>query len=386
MVTQLIPLPPELWRALPGHARFADLVAVAGLGDAWRPISLTPDLTVASLAGLIVPLAALILVASLPAERVRALLPWLLGAVAVNCLLGVAQIAGGAQSGFYRYSVTNLGAAVGFFSNRNHNAVLLAMTFPMLAIWVRTPTRDRRAATLLRPSVAIAAAVFLLPMLLVAGSRAGLLLALAGAGFGWWHLWRTRSLAPVHATAGRLRRLTRLLPFAAAGIVLVAALLLARAEAITRFVDASFADDPRAQFTPIMLRITGDFLPFGSGFGSFDPIFRAYEPFEMLRPIYLNHAHNDLLELIMTGGIPAACVAMLFVLWLVCRVLRLFRIGGRGRAHDFGYLAAAMILIMLASSLVDYPLRTPLLGALFAICSGWLGALDEPSERRLSEG
>jgi O-antigen ligase len=384
MVAQLVPLPPDLWRALPGHARFADLVAATGQDDVWRPISLTPDLTLASLTGLIVPLAALILAASIPPERCRKILPWLLGAVALSCLWGLAQVAGGPQSGFYRYSVTNLDAAVGFFSNRNHNAVLLAAAFPMLAIWMRAPTRHTRVHPLARRWVAIASAVFLIPMLLVTGSRGGLLLGFAGAAFAAWYLWRTRDLVAAVAPSGRFGRLVRFLPFVAAGIVVVAALLLARAEAITRIFGESLADDPRAHFTPLVFRITKDFMPFGSGFGSFDPVFRAYEPAEALRPLYFNHAHNDLLELAMTGGIPALLIILLFFIWFA-RIIALLIRARRGRGADFGFLAAAIIVSTLASSLVDYPLRTPLLAALFAICCAWLGGLEEPSEKRSPE-
>src|ERR1700761_6619056 len=42
---QLVPLPPGLWRALPGRADFAATYAVAGMAAPGMPLSLAPDAT-----------------------------------------------------------------------------------------------------------------------------------------------------------------------------------------------------------------------------------------------------------------------------------------------------------------------------------------------------
>ena len=58
---QLAPLPPEIWAELPGRATVAEVSAVMGLGDAWRPLSLAPDRSINALLSLTVPAAALLL-------------------------------------------------------------------------------------------------------------------------------------------------------------------------------------------------------------------------------------------------------------------------------------------------------------------------------------
>lgn len=372
MAVQLIPLPPEMWTKLPGHAPFAASADVAGMAQPWRPLSLTPDLTLASLVSLVVPAAALLIFGSVPLERTYILLPCLLIGAGLSALLGLGQIVGGPQSGLYRYEVTNIQSAVGLFSNRNHQAVLLAMTFPMLALWVNMPTRDPRNRSI-RYWVAGAASIFLVPMVVITGSRAGLALAVLGMAFAWWQIV-TQTRSRERLTFDRRVLMTRIVPALGAVVLIALVIYLSKAEAIDRLLTTSFRDDPRAQFTPVLLRMSADFLPVGSGFGSFDQMFRYYEPVELLRTTYLNHAHNDVLELLITGGVPAAIVALLFLGWALPRIIAVIRARSPSRSDGFAKLAAAMLVLMLASSIVDYPLRTPLLSVLFAISCGWLVA------------
>lgn len=385
MMAQLVPLPPSVWQALPGHGQFAPFIGAAGAGDHWRPLSLTPDLTLASLVGLGVPATALIAFASLPQERTHQLLPYLLIAAALSAVVGLGQLVGGPNSAFYRYAVTNEGSAVGLFSNRNHQALFIAMVWPMLALWVTgrglEPSQKR-----LRRWIAGTAAMALIPMVLVTGSRAGLLLAVAGLAFAAWFL---RADARASRQPSKLPPwLRRAAPALIVSVIVAAGLLAAffsRDEAIQRLYATNLADERRLAQLPVLLRIAGDFLPFGSGFGGFDPVYRYYEPDALLAPTYLNHAHNDVLELVITGGVPAAAIALVFLLWMAGRLLDLKgRLPGTTRDH-FAYLAGAMIVLALLASVADYPLRTPIHALLFAFASGWLAA-PRPVGRGRSAG
>lgn len=374
MMVQLIPLPPTLWTALPGHGQLLPFLQVTGHTESWRPLSLTPDLTLASLVGLGVPAAALIGFASLPEDKTHRLLGCLLIVGGLSVLLGLGQLAGGPQSGFYRYAVTNAGAAVGLFSNRNHQAFFLAMIWPMLALWATRRGLDAQQRSV-RRWVGWAGAVALIPMVTVTGSRAGLVLALIGMGLALWLLRANASRSPDPSrSSGWLRRAAPALT--AFGVLAMGALtiFLSRGEAIQRLLTTSLAEESRFSFLPVLLRMAGDFFPFGSGFGSFDPVFRFYEPKELLDPTYLNHAHNDLIELVITGGLPALAVALAFLAWAIRRALAL-RVGLAGSEGErFAFLGAAMILLLLLASLADYPLRTPIHAVLFALASGWLAA------------
>jgi hypothetical protein len=53
----LVPLPPSLWRSLPGREPTAYGFALMGMAEPWLPLSLARDRTVASLLSLLPPLA-----------------------------------------------------------------------------------------------------------------------------------------------------------------------------------------------------------------------------------------------------------------------------------------------------------------------------------------
>jgi O-antigen ligase len=381
MAVQLIPLPPALWAALPGHGQLARFIDATGGQASWRPLSLTPDLTLASMVGLAVPAAALVGIASLPEARSFKLLSWLLGAALLGALLGIAQLAGGEGSGFYRYAVTNSEAAVGFFANRNHQAIFLVTVWPMLAAWA-TQSLENPNERRFRHWTAVAGAVALLPMILITGSRAGAVLAAVGLAAGWW---LRRGMGGNPAAPSRFSKLWNVLP-AVAGVAFVGvAILLSRAEAVERLFATNLPEESRFAYWPLLTRIGTDFFPFGIGFGAFDPIFRFYEPNWALRPTYLNHAHNDVLELFITGGLPAVLVALTFLIWLARRMLGAASSARRSRPsvrHRFALLGGSIIAITLLGSILDYPLRTPLFGMLFAFACFWLAASDNPGQAR----
>lgn len=166
----------------------------------------------------------------------------------------------------------------------------------------------------------------------------------------------------------------RAAPVLAIAAAIGAAVILPRADAFDRLYSTSVAEETRIAFVPTLLRVAADFFPFGSGFGSFDPVFRFYEPDDLLARTYLNHAHNDLLELVITGGLPALLVAFAFLFWAARRCLSTVRHDRNSRRGRFATLASVIIVLALLSSLVDYPLRTPAFAMIFAFACGWLGA------------
>src|SRR5262245_31218571 len=107
MALQLVPLPPAIWTSLPGRAPVVAGASVIGIEQPWRALSTSPDLTLDSLASMVVPFAALLGMAALDREGRERLLPVLIGIALISALLGIAQISGGATSPFYMYRVTN---------------------------------------------------------------------------------------------------------------------------------------------------------------------------------------------------------------------------------------------------------------------------------------
>jgi O-antigen ligase len=149
-------------------------------------------------------------------------------------------------------------------------------------------------------------------------------------------------------------------------VVIMAALLgLAlwasdRSTALTRIVGQDVAADMRVRAWATVQSMLDTHWVMGSGFGSFPDVYKIFEPDHLLQPSYFNHAHNDWVEIIITGGLPAAIILLVTILW----ILRGLRRGGlrgliKGHRGDIRLPAMVILLLLAAGSVVDYSLRVP---------------------------
>lgn len=365
MVIQLIPLPPGWWLAIPGHDRYAGIVALAP--DVWRPITLVPDFTINSLLALLPTIAVLVAFAGMN-ERDRWATLWIVIVLCVaSAAIGLIQAAGG--NGPSALVVrSDEGVVTGFLANRNHGAVLLGITLPLTAVFLRRYTRT----PLLRWSVLGGAAVILLPLILLSGSRQGLALGLVAL--------LVAAAMLVQQGRGPVRQWRWMLAGGAAVVVVVAAALLSgRALSVDRLAElADTSNEARLRSLPIVLTMTRDFWLTGIGYGAFDPVYRGYEPDAFLHSTYFNHAHNDLLETMMSGGILALLPLFGLIGWLGRRGVAVLRGGRSVDPVGLGHAALAIVVLILLSSVVDYPLRTGIMSSVFAIACCWLVTLPPP--------
>ena len=152
-------------------------------------------------------------------------------------------------------------------------------------------------------------------------------------------------------------------------------ILYSRAEAWDRLFQQSVADDLREDFWQVGLEMIWQYFPFGSGIGSFVEVYQLAEPATYLNANYVNHAHNDWLETVLTGGLPAMLILAASIFFYVKRTWAVWhRSDADGRAVKIARLASVLIAIIALASFADYPLRTPILMAVFAILSLWLTA------------
>jgi len=370
---QLLPLPPELWAALPGHVHYA-AIAEASATVGWRPLSLTPDLTENAAQALLVPAAAGLAAIYLDRRDRKRLFDWLLAVACISALLGAVQLAAG-EGAMRFYTRTNEVAPVGLFANQNHQAAMLACAMPLAAARCAGRLREGRAHRVVLPTFVLIV-VLLLVMLIATGSRMGVVsgaVGLAGAGIAW--RFSGESILP---RTGKARLLAA---GALAMLLVVVGTVIARSNIPARLAETDFATETRvASFKPL-LETAKAFMPTGAGFGSFESVYRQFEPDALLSTIYLNQAHNEPLQLAIEGGLPAIALLCQFLWWWVSTVRRLVR-SKPGMRRNASALAAVMVtLILMMSSLVDYPLRTPMLAAIFAIaCVEMAHAAREPGE------
>jgi len=391
---QIVPLPPALWSSLPGREILVRFYEVMGIAQPWRPISLQPAATTNALLAMLVPWATLLLAGKLrdDAMTVEFLLA---GFLLITMAIGALQMASGGHS-FYFYRITNEGSPVGIFANRNHQAFVSVMLIPLL---VRIIFRTRRNRPL-SPSVwfLIAGVTFaVLINILITGSRMGLLLFLVAAAATGAQLpsyGKHRALmgkerknnASSKRNAGVRNRKLVLLTLAVLGILVTAMGILAaysdRFIALSRLAAGGESEEGRLKYIPPVWELVEKYFPLGSGFGTFPTVFKIDEPDSMLRLSYLNHAHNDVLEILVEGGVISGILALAFFAFWVARSLAVW-LARRGTADSEqirqARLGSVLSGLLLLGSVTDYPLRTPTCAAIFAISCFWLFRKGEPS-------
>ena len=377
MVLQLIPLPPSVWTALPERQIFADIADIAGIEQPWRPLTLSPSKTLNSLFALAVPIAAMMLYLNLDRDYRKRVVPVLIILCVISALWAIFQVIGPARGPLYIYRITNLGTGVGLFANRNHQAVMLASSIAMLG-WYAGSLKPHSKHAALKFSASIATILVFVPLIFITGSRAGLLLMVPalllalflvyfggyypGAGSG-----KGRSTSSKYSLLSG-RRMLLAIGIAAISGMAIASVLLSRSLAFDRLFKGNDVEELRLQLLPTLFTMIKDYMPWGSGFGSFEHVYKIYESQELLRPTYLNQAHNDWLQYPIEGGVPALLIAICAIIWLIRRLW----IGAKNwrSSNPAKYsvlMCIAVILYLLAASIGDYPLRVPVIMAVFAV-------------------
>ncbi len=369
-VLHLIPLPPALWTSLPGRGIVSEIERVAGLSGTWRPISMVPGMTWNALSSLAIPAAILLLIMSIgPTDRYRVLGLLILIGLASG-LIGIMQVAGPPASPLYFYAQTTNDSAVGLFANRNHAGVLLACLFPMLAAWVDAAEDRGSKPGQRRRAMAVAAAVVVFPLILVNGSRAGLVLGLAGLGSAaLLHLSRPRT----GRRSGRRPWLMVAMAVALAVALIIVFVVTAQDRALGRLLDTGSSIEERLRFWPAILALIPAYMPVGSGIGTFVEVYQVSEPYWALDRTYLNHAHNEYIEVALTAGAPGLLLlAAAAILWVYWSWKAWLRPAADRRGVILARLGSIVTLLLALASLSDYPLRTPLMMALFIVAAAWL--------------
>ena len=385
VLVQLLPLPPSLWTMLPGRAMIADHYHLLGLPAPWLGISLSPWTTVGSGLAMLCPAAIFVATLTLATPYRPALGLCVVAFAAVSVLVGVLQVGGGSAQPFYIYAFSSKGSAVGTFANRNHFATLLLMAMPFLTLLLRSAgNRPLERGAVMGRRVSMVAVLALLCLgILLTGSRAGLALLLPLAALTYATILRTARGAsswPILAGAG------------------VGAALMIAGLVYGPFYDRIVArtlglgEESRFLIAPIVAKAGWVFAPFGTGLGTFDPVYRIAAGDQYLAVNFTNHAHNDYLESWLTGGVPAMVLLAAFLLWQYRASVDLWRLRSTGSSAVARAATIAVVAALLHAT-VDYALRTAAISGLFALAAalqvppcvpaGQALHRDDPTRRRI---
>lgn len=347
IVVQLIPLPPVLWQAIPGREMLAEASILLGEPAAWRPISIDPDLTIVSSLALVVPIASFFIVKSLNTAQ-QSLLLWLVVSVVfVNLIVGGMQAFSGGND-FYLYDTAHKGLPIGLFGNRNHMGIML-----LLGMILSVPLICHRFEQLDFNKVATMT-FFILTFafgIVATNSRSVAVLATL-----------TISLIAILSVPVKQKR---------SGYIAVAVIVGGLSTLVTVMsANGKFGvvsglagrfdqvGDHRYEFWPTALTTLSHYFPFGSGLGTFDTAFRTQEKLEVLGTHYVNHAHNEYLEVGIEMGVLGIFLLLCSVFWLLKYTIQLiFRYRAEGASSLPSFAGYGLICLAL-HSLVDYPLRS----------------------------
>jgi len=329
--------------------------------------------TLASLTSLAAPIGLFVATAHLDVARRLVVVRAVLMFVACAALMGFFQVLQGPESPLRLFEITNPSEAVGPFANRNHFATLLvvaiALSQPLLYRTIRRfdGWRSLAAAPGLGAFASFAFILTLLVAVALARSRAGLILGLV-AVVCVLTILVVSTRQPRRRSDARHPR-----PWLWISLVALSALAIAIELGIGR-IGTRFAQDPledlRVPFAQTTMELVWYNLPLGSGLGTFVAAYQQAERPDALLTAYANRAHNDWLEFLLEGGIWAAGILIAFLTWYGARLVQL-----ASRHHNVElwlvHVAGALgVAIICLHSVVDYPLRTSAMAAIFAVCCG----------------
>lgn len=360
-IFQLIELPTGIWRLFGARAAIEqgwDLIQVT---PGFESISAAPLRTIIALSYGLIPAAFLLGVYRLGWRATVANLPWTIAVLgAASAGLGLMQVLLPSVPELYLYVYTNPNTPAGFFANINQQAIFLLMCMPFTTV-VISKLLSKRERTDQQSALMIFAG------LLGAMQLIGVLAAGSVAGY----LILVPILALCYLISQSQRRRINLLPaFIGLVVLFPAILLVAYSPQLSGLGVTSIANDgpmSRVALAGVGSQIFFDHWFFGTGLGTFEPMFKMYEDPDLVTLKYANHVHNDYLQWAIETGVIGLVVLFVFLRWLGARLLDVWRMYADSTTR-LRRAAATAALAPLLHSFVEYPVRAPALLAFASLC------------------
>jgi O-antigen ligase len=204
-------------------------------------------------------------------------------------------------------------------------------------------------------------ALFLIGGVAVSGSSGGFALLVPSA-LGAYLIYR-------RAAAGPLSRIWLVVIGAAFATFLAVA---AMGPLNQQTLSDKFSDHPTSRGTiwTNTSRAVAEFMPVGSGLGSFGAVYRTFDNPNRTTNEFVNHAHNDYLEVALELGVPGILLVLGFFIWWALRSWRSWQDDFHGA--NVARCGSVITAVLLLHSVADYPLRTSALAAVFALGCAFL--------------
>ena len=378
---QLVPFPVRVLGWLrPGEAAW-NVDSPDGAATGFSVLSIAPHNTRAHLIVLVCCVIAYFFVGRLGEERGsrRRLVAWLLILGTVEAVYGLVQYLSGWQRIFVYAKKYNLEEATGTYINRNHFAGFLEMVIPFglaLVLFEHSKSLSLRQGrsgvgvkaaiageSLPRMGLRLFALIVMIAGLLLSRSRMGIV---AGA----------YSLVLMAAVWGLQRKAGLWIAGLVMACVALLVLWIGAGSTFGRFgsIGNEFgsAEESRLSIWRGTGRLIGGHPLLGSGLGTFPVAFTAVQSTFLGK--FVNHAHNDYLEITSDVGIPAAILLFGSIVLLLRRVAKTVSLseGRFEKAVALGCLGS--IVAILLHSLTDFNLYIPSNALVFSVILGLAAA------------
>ncbi|MGB1069551.1 MAG: O-antigen ligase family protein, partial [Henriciella sp.] len=359
---QTLHLPAYIWSLLPKRDLIIEGWSLLSIEAGWgQPVSIDAERTRTATLGILPPLAVFIAIYLGTAKYTARSLLWKIPVLgALTSFVGVLQVLPTGNIQFQLHDADISGAS-GLFRNINHQATFCLMTLPFISA-LATSYRKSVSSEDLGQAVKVGiAALFGICVVgvLAAGSVAGYLLLLPVLAFSLL-IYRDRDADKVGSV-----------PVAITPTVLIIAaiLLIATSPVLNGLGVTSFDNGPlaRAGIWTTTLTIIADQFLLGTGLGTFEIAYRLYEDADIVTTTFVNHAHNEYLELIVELGLPALALMIVALAIWFRQFIKLWA-DTSDRYYMIRRAAAVATLVVLLHSLVDYPVRAPAIAGLSAAC------------------
>jgi O-antigen ligase len=367
-----LPVPFAMWASLPGRQLFVEGINVLGAKPDWMAFSLSSRASLVDAVAYLPALAGFFAALTLTQNDYPKIGYAVVGCAVIGLVIGLLQKSGGQGSGLYFYGYTTQ-VAKGTFGNRNFFASQLFTSIPFLAALAVSIAQQYKIKTWLVAGFALIYMALLIAGLGAVGSRAGIVLAMASVLLSASYVYRVSQDASTSNWRWSLYAiLVSFFVIAQVGMV-----------GIMRVASTEPLDDFRGVIFSVTLQAVKAFFPAGSGFGTFVPVYQMFEVPNVTVDNYINHAHNDWLELLLEGGAAALVLQVGFLIMLLWRVISVSRLSTGRWPSAYGRAALVVVLLMAGHAAVDFALRTPALLSLFALCCGLVCGIVATPEARV---
>ena len=363
---QLVPLPPQLWSALPGRELIVRGYDLLGVPPPWRPISFNQERTLASATALLPALCALSLVLRIPREQFFVLGYSIIAVSIISVLVGITQVVGGPEANLYWHRSMEGESANGFFANPNHLSTLLLVALSLLFALAKTSFADTANRSKLSFVILTSTGLFLVFGIFASESTGGLVLLLPTLLASSFLLIKSQS--PVRLSK---RRAAMALLAAPIAVSIPFALIMFSNQDLSWGSSLGFGELERLGIAGTATIAAVQYFPIGAGLGTFPLVYPAHENPSRVSNFFINHAHNDYLELLFESGLLGVLLFVVIFVWWARRTITAWR--AVDKFAPWAQASSIAIAIIAVHSGFDYPARAPAILALGAAFCAILG-------------